>query len=139
MLKKNILILCGGGGSEHDVSLVSANYLEDKLLSLNEYNIYYFILTKDFKFIDKSKKQYHLDDQKCLIGHGEKIKIDFAIPCIHGIPGETGDIQSYFELIQLPYLGACQKHQKFVLQNNNKAMVRKNGDRYHTVYLPKLS
>lgn len=34
-------------------------------------------------------------------------KVDYAVPCIHGYPGETGDIQSYFELIKLPYFG-CQ-------------------------------
>jgi len=32
-------------------------------------------------------------------------KIDIAVPCIHGPPGETGDIQSYFELLKIPYFG----------------------------------
>jgi len=105
-VKKNILIVCGGGGSEHEISLVSANYIQEKLLSLNKYNVHLFTLTKDFKFLDKSKNEYHIDESNSLVHGNNKIKIDYAIPCIHGYPGETGDIQSYFEMIQLPYLGA---------------------------------
>ncbi|EKM29752.1 D-ala D-ala ligase family protein, partial [Vibrio harveyi] len=31
--------------------------------------------------------------------------VDFIVPCIHGFPGETGDIQSMFEIAGIPYLG----------------------------------
>jgi D-alanine-D-alanine ligase len=34
------------------------------------------------------------------------------VPCIHGFPGETGDIQSMLELIGLPYLGCGSEGSK---------------------------
>src|SRR5690606_21231950 len=37
---------------------------------------------------------------------GENAILHYAIPCIHGPPGETGDIQSVFEMMGLPFLGA---------------------------------
>ena len=36
--KKNILILFGGGGTEHDVSRTSADYINDQLKSKEELN-----------------------------------------------------------------------------------------------------
>ena len=38
--------------------------------------------------------------------------VDFVVPCIHGFPGETGDIQSMLELIGLPYLGCGSEGSK---------------------------
>ena len=35
----NILLLCGGGSSEHEVSLVSANYLFAQLDSVADFNV----------------------------------------------------------------------------------------------------
>jgi len=35
-----------------------------------------------------------------------------VVPCIHGFPGETGDIQSMLELIGLPYLGCGSEGSK---------------------------
>ncbi|MEX0798763.1 MAG: D-alanine--D-alanine ligase, partial [Bacteriovoracaceae bacterium] len=36
---------------------------------------------------------------------GEKVSMDLCVPCFHGHPGETGHIQAYFEMINLPFLG----------------------------------
>jgi D-alanine-D-alanine ligase len=32
-------------------------------------------------------------------------ELHYVVPCIHGPPGETGEIQTYLDLISLPYLG----------------------------------
>ena len=34
MNKHHVLLMCGGGGSEHDISLLSANFLEEQLRAL---------------------------------------------------------------------------------------------------------
>ena len=34
MKNLHVLLLCGGGGSEHDISLLSANFLEAQLKAL---------------------------------------------------------------------------------------------------------
>lgn len=105
MSKKNILLICGGGGHEHEISLISADYIHGELKK-SDYNILYVVIEKDlsFKFKDGTPCELTLD-KKLKTSH-ETIDLDFAIPCIHGRWGETGDIQSLFDLMELPYLGA---------------------------------
>ena len=35
----HVLLLCGGGGSEHEISLLSANFLESQLKQLPEVSV----------------------------------------------------------------------------------------------------
>src|SRR5690606_15398084 len=103
-MKKNILVLLGGGSTEHDISLVSGKYLMESIDREN-YNVFEVVIDKDFNWATKEGKLAHLDFNRKLHIENEAIEIDAAIPCIHGYPGETGDIQSYFEMIKLPYMG----------------------------------
>ncbi len=38
--------------------------------------------------------------------------MDYVVPCIHGYPGETGNLQSFLELAGLPYLGVTPERSK---------------------------
>ena len=102
MTKKNVLLLCGGGSTEHDVSLVSVKNIRDCLGSLPDVNLKTVEINKSGEWIDESGKKFVLDPKM----------FSLAIPCIHGYPGETGDIQSYFEMIGLPYLGCNSETSK---------------------------
>ena len=110
MTSKNILILCGGGGTEHEVSLVSANFFQNILEENKEYAIHKVTIEKD------STRTYQ-DGRKCelrrageiVIEGNETIQIDFAIPVIHGPPGESGEIPAVFELMNLPYFGSTHE------------------------------
>ncbi len=91
--KPEILLLYGGDGTEHKISAMSAKFLEETFCKLDiKFNTleltgnYYHSLTK------------HLKDNLN--------NISFIIPCIHGTPGETGEIQPVFELAGIPYLGS---------------------------------
>ena len=95
MSTKRVLLLCGGGSTEHDVSLVSVKHIKDCLSSLPDVSLTTVEIKKTGEWIDDSGKKFEL-----VAG-----QFDVAIPCIHGHPGETGDIQSFFEMIKLPYLG----------------------------------
>ena len=110
MSKTNLLLLCGGGSSEHDISLLSAKYLEQTLSNYQEYNVLCLELTADGRYKTLQGDFCELNNDK-KITFSDPVKspwpVDYAIPCIHGYPGETGDIQSCFELINLPYFG-CQ-------------------------------
>lgn len=113
-MKKNILLVKGGGGSEHDISLISSKYLESQI-NLEKFNVYPVEIDKKFQWkINDSVCE--LNFKKELITKDSTIKIDAVIPCIHGFPGETGDIQSYFELIGLPYLG-CKSESSLLCFN----------------------
>ena len=106
----NILLLFGGGGTEHDISKISSKYVLQNLQKIDGLNPIAVELTKDGKYLASNDRQCHLS----LTGHlvyldnRERLKIDYAIPCLHGYPGETGDIQSLFELASIPYFG-CDK------------------------------
>lgn len=107
---KNIFLIYGGGGTEHDVSAVSVKYLEKTIREMEsdiyEYVLYKVELSKSNEWIWEGKKvKLALDGTFNIEGKSDWQKIHYAIPCIHGFPGETGDIQSFFELAKIPYLG----------------------------------
>lgn len=104
---KNILLLCGGGGSEHDISLRSADYIYNELKSLELYNVFKVEIKHNGDRVDQDGLLCELRKAGELYypSSNKTHRLDFAIPCIHGPPGENGIIQSIFELMQLPYLG----------------------------------
>ncbi|MBC7539372.1 MAG: D-alanine--D-alanine ligase [Bacteriovorax sp.] len=108
-MKKNILLLCGGGGSEHEVSLVSSKYIEKNLNDIGLYNVIKVEIGKDniFRKLSSDNVQgevVEMNFKRQLVG-SETEDIHIVVPCIHGPPGETGEIQTFFELIDLPYIG----------------------------------
>ncbi len=108
-MKKNILLLCGGGGTEHEISLVSSKYIEKNLNDIGLYNVIKVEIGKDKIFrILNSDDTYgdvvELNFKRQLVG-SKTWDIHIVVPCIHGPPGETGEIQTFFELTGLPYIG----------------------------------
>ena len=102
---KHILLICGGGGTEHDISLVSANYIDKQLQNLEDATAHLVTIMADGDRLDR-------DGEKCELRkagelaypqHDKVIKLSYALPCFHGPPGETGTIQSVFDLMGLPY------------------------------------
>jgi D-alanine-D-alanine ligase len=116
MSKKNVLLLCGGGSSEHEISLRSVKYYEECLSKIPTLHTIKIEIDKQGQWVDGSGKRYLLDGKKFLRSFEQDgdpgIKIDVAVPCIHGYPGETGDLQSYFEMIHLPYFGCNSETSK---------------------------
>lgn len=104
MSQINILLLCGGDGSEHDISLVSAAYIKEQLEKSQDFNIIQVVIHRNYwETSDGSQASLGMD--RILKTEKSQFRVDYAIPCIHGIPGETGDIQSFLEIVGLPYLG----------------------------------
>ena len=105
--EQNILLICGGGGSEHNISLLSADYIESELKKIDKLKLHRVEIKKDGTRIYKDGRSCELRRSGDLIIEDEKIELNFAIPCIHGPPGESGEIQSVFEMMNLPYLGSA--------------------------------
>jgi D-alanine-D-alanine ligase len=101
----NILLLFGGGSSEHEVSSISANYLFDQLNSVTDFNTVRVEIKDEGWYLDSGELVYLDINNQTLRGDNLESKVDFIVPCIHGFPGETGDIQSLFEMAKIPYLG----------------------------------
>lgn len=131
--KKNIGIVFGGQSSEHDISRFSAQSII-KNLDKNKYEIIMLGITKEGKWmiydgpVDKlgtgewqAIAEEVKQNEKSLMGfQGTSLikefgevpdiksigrKIDVAFPVLHGINGEDGTIQGFFELAQIPYVG----------------------------------
>ncbi|KDM89907.1 D-alanine--D-alanine ligase [Photobacterium galatheae] len=101
----HVLLLCGGGSAEHEVSLVSANFVEQNLQSIDGIR-YTRIEMKPEGWFDQNHQRWQLNlDRSIQSDSGEKVPVDYVIPCVHGYPGETGDLQSLLELVGLPYFG----------------------------------
>ncbi|MEC6898518.1 D-alanine--D-alanine ligase [Photobacterium piscicola] len=102
----HVLLLCGGGSAEHEVSLVSANFIEQQLKAIDGVSYTRVEMTKNEGWLNENQHSCELNLDKTLSAVGEQpITIDYVIPCVHGFPGETGDLQSLFDLAGLPYLG----------------------------------
>ena len=116
MTKKNVLLLCGGGSTEHEISLRSVKFYEECLAQFSHLHTVKIEIDKQGQWIDGSGKRYLLDGKRFLRAFEQDgdpgLRIDVAIPCIHGYPGETGDLQSYFEMIGLPYFGCNSETSK---------------------------
>ena len=108
MSQINLLLLCGGGGDEHAISLMSANFLETSLAKVPEINLLRVELDAQGHYQTQDGRSCELTNRKEIRFADEaqpSWAVDYVIPCIHGFPGETGDIQSYFDLIKLPFFG----------------------------------
>ena len=122
-MKKTVAIICGGDTSEHDVSMRSAAGIES-FIDSDRYNIYKVeihagkweaILPDGTRSkVDRNEFTFEVAD--------ETIRPDFCYITIHGVPGENGILQGYFELIGMPYstcgvLVEAMTYDKFVLNN----------------------
>lgn len=122
-MKKNIAIVAGGDQSEIVVSLKSAQGL-NSFIDKEKYNLYTIIieggnwrvqLPDEHELpIDKNDFSFEL----C----GNIVRFDCAYITIHGIPGEDGKLQGYFDMIGMPYsccdvLTAALTFNKFTCNN----------------------
>ena len=104
---KNLLLIYGGGGTEHEVSLRSAQYFKDQI-DTNKFKIIEVEITKKGRW-EYERQECFLNLKKQLVTNDELIEIDLAIPSIHGFPNESGQLPAMFELMGLPFLGCGQE------------------------------
>jgi len=105
--KKNIAVVSGGFSSEFYISLKSGEAIATNI-DKEKYNVYTiqikkdeWILTNDLNCgIVINKNDFSFND------NGQKTKFDCVISAIHGTPGENGLLQGYFDMLEIPYVGA---------------------------------
>jgi len=102
-MKKNIAIVAGGDQSEVVVSLKSASGIYS-FIDHERYNCYIVTITGKDWTVTYNREQLKIDKNDfSFTAHNQHIRFDFAYITIHGIPGEDGKLQGYFDLIGLPY------------------------------------
>jgi D-alanine-D-alanine ligase len=101
---KNIAIVAGGNSSEWVISIKSAE-LVSKEIEKSDFKGYVVqIRGKQWQVLLDNENKTDIDKNDfSFIISGKKILFDCALIIIHGTPGEDGKLQSYFELIGLPY------------------------------------
>ena len=109
-MKARIALIYGGAGSEHDVSVMGYRYVTE-LLKNSDYEILpvYVDEAGDWfvriKGADTPAFPTRNMRGSLYTGYGF-IKIDVAIPLLHGDGGEDGSVQGALEVSGIPYVGA---------------------------------
>lgn len=111
-MSTNILLLCGGDGSEHEISLLSAKFIEEQLKLTKDFNVIKVMIHNHQFMVDDNTIGY-FDAEGDFVFKNHKVKIDCVVPCIHGIPGETGDIQSFLNIHNIPFIGCDAESSRY--------------------------
>ena len=101
-----VALIAGGDSGEYEVSLKTADNIFNQLDKdlFEPYLIHFKGSEWNYKASDGQIFQIDKNDFSLTI-NGRKIVFDVAFIAIHGTPGENGKLQSYFEMIHLPYVG----------------------------------
>lgn len=105
-MKKKVAIIYGGYSSEYKISQKSAGVIFEHM----DRDLY------DPYMVEVSKKSWHvnlkggvapIDKNKFTFIKDEEVQaFDLVFITIHGTPGEDGKLQSYFDMIGLPYINS---------------------------------
>ncbi len=125
-MRKKVALLAGGYTGEYVVSLNSAKQIENQL-DENLYDVYKIIISKtEWYYESKSGQKIQIDKNDfSLLVDGGKINFDVIFIIVHGSPGEDGKMQSYFDLLQIPYT-TCDATTSAITMNKGytKAVVK---------------
>ena len=123
-LQKNIkvAILCGGPSLERGISLNSARSVMDHLGNLgvdivpvffNKNKKPFLLSTAQLYSNTPSDFDFKLKTSGKILSTSALIRtlknVDIVFPCIHGAFGEDGEIQSFLEKHQIPFIGSSSK------------------------------
>jgi D-alanine-D-alanine ligase len=115
---KTVLLVYGGQSGEHEVSCVSAAYLEQTIREADYSPVPVYV---DRTGIWHWQQKVHkvaaenevnpttltrVGSNVVLRSQTNSVVVQVAFPIIHGTAGEDGSLQGFFEVLGLPYVGA---------------------------------
>jgi D-alanine-D-alanine ligase len=101
---KTVGIFCGGFSSEWEISLKSAQTIQDNFPK--EFITIKIVVDKDNWTARIGEESFPFDLNSMTFNNGKLTKIDLGIVYIHGDPGENGKIQALLEIKNIPYLNS---------------------------------
>jgi D-alanine-D-alanine ligase len=127
---QTIGVFFGSRSPEHDISILTAMLVISNLRSVG-YNVVPIYITRegewltrrDFDIISTFENKDNLNSGSCTTllldlnksngamafkenkTFGKEIVVDIAFPCFHGLNGEDGSIQGWFQMLQVPFVG----------------------------------
>lgn len=100
---RTIAIVAGGDSSEYVISVKSAAQVSKEIEKTGYKSHVVQIKGQDWK-VEEEGKTFSIDKNDFSFSKdGKKVKFDCVLILIHGTPGEDGKLQSYFELLGIPY------------------------------------
>ncbi|PVW16981.1 D-alanine--D-alanine ligase [Marixanthomonas spongiae] len=107
MAKKHIAVAMGGYSSELEISLQSGAMVCE-YLDQEKYHVYpVHILQEGWFYVSENGTRHQVHKENFSFEKdGETIKPDAVFNCIHGTPGEDGQLQAYLRLVGVPQTSA---------------------------------
>ncbi len=135
----NVAVVMGGYSDESVISLRSGQLILSHI-DTNKYQPFevHILLNDWYCLIDGEKQPINKADFSfdC---NGKKTTFDVIINTIHGTPGEDGHMQSYWELMEIPYSG-CTFYQSALTFNKRdtlSVLSKFNIPKANSIYLSK--
>lgn len=100
-------VLFGGISSEHDISILSASYIE-KCLNRKLYDVNLFYVSNEGIFEKTDKIEKKITKRSTRITPeilDELSRSDVCLPIMHGPYGEDGMLQGFLEVLNIAYVG----------------------------------
>ncbi|MFZ4863755.1 D-alanine--D-alanine ligase family protein [Sphingobacterium sp. Mn56C] len=103
-MKTKVALITGGYTGEAEVSYKSSAFVYSKL-DKEKFDVYIIDITTDgWFYVGDDGTQYRINKNNFTIDlNGIVVTFDVALIILHGTPGEDGRLQSYFDLVNLPY------------------------------------
>jgi D-alanine-D-alanine ligase len=102
-MKKNIAIVAGGDSGEYEISIKSGEQFL-KQIDKTKYNPFLIHIRGINWHVNIDGLSLPVDKNNFTINlNGKTVVFDCVLVAIHGTPGEDGRLQSYFEIMHLPY------------------------------------
>ena len=141
---KTVAILCGGPGSEHEISCLSANGVLSAIDRTKFHPILigitregkWMLLPLDYPLAMVGKRLPSISGdypevtrtRGALGVDGEKLLIDIIFPVLHGTYGEDGQLQRELALVAIKYVGSGAAASELAMDKaKSKAAFAKNG------------
>ncbi|WP_257668105.1 D-alanine--D-alanine ligase family protein [Parapedobacter tibetensis] len=107
--KKKLALVTGGYTGEWEVSLKSAANVAIQL-DKSRYEVYTIYIARNrWYYLGDDGREYSVDKNDFSIRtEGEPMCFDIVFICIHGMPGEDGRLQGYFDMLRIPYTSCGQ-------------------------------
>lgn len=116
-MKPRIAVIMGGYTSEHDISLKSGAVVMTHI-DKEVYDPYPVRINKDAWFVEINGSWEPIDIADFSSGD---IRFDAVFNAVHGAPGENGELQAYFDSLQIPYTG-CSAEVSSLTYNKTKTL-----------------
>jgi D-alanine-D-alanine ligase len=116
-MKPRIAVIMGGYTSEHDISLKSGAVVMAHI-DKEVYDPYAVRIDKDAWLVEVDGDWKPIDIADFSSGD---LGFDAVFNAVHGTPGENGELQSYFDSLQIPYTG-CAAEVSSLTYNKTKTL-----------------